>query len=44
MEVLNLIASPKWIYMLKYVEKWQNQKVKISGGGAILNYSSILKL
>jgi hypothetical protein len=36
MEVLNF-ASPKWVYMLKSVEKWLV-------GGVILNYSSILKI
>jgi hypothetical protein len=44
MEVLNF-ASPKWAYMLKSVEKWLNKtrKNKTVAGGAILNYSAILK-
>jgi hypothetical protein len=44
MEVLNF-ASPKWVYMLKLVEKWvcKTRKYKTVLGGAILNYSAILK-
>jgi hypothetical protein len=44
MEVLNF-ASPKLVYMLKSVEKWlcKSLKYKTVLGGAILNYSSILK-
>jgi hypothetical protein len=39
------IASPKWAYTLKLVEKWlcKTRKYKAVAGGAILNYSSILK-
>jgi hypothetical protein len=44
MEVLNL-ASPKWVYMLKSVEKWlyKRRKYKTVAGGVILNYSAVLK-
>jgi hypothetical protein len=44
MEVVNF-ASPKWVYLLKLVEKWlcKTQKYKTVAGGAILNYSDILK-
>jgi hypothetical protein len=40
MEVINF-ASPKWVYMLKSVEKWlcKTLKYKIVVGGAIFNYS-----
>jgi hypothetical protein len=39
------IASPKWVYMLKSAEKWlcKTRMYKTVVGGAILNYSSILK-
>jgi hypothetical protein len=44
MIVLNL-AIPKWVYMLKSVEKLlcKTRKYKTVVGGAILNDSSILK-
>jgi hypothetical protein len=44
MEVLDF-ASPKWVYILKLVERWlcKTQKYKTEAGGAILNYSAILK-
>jgi hypothetical protein len=44
MKVLDF-ASPKWVHMLKLVEKWLcNTRKYISVAcGAILNYSSILK-
>jgi hypothetical protein len=44
MEVLNF-ASPKWVYILKSVEKWlcKTWKYKTVVGGAILNNSSILQ-
>jgi hypothetical protein len=44
MKVLNF-ARPKWDYLLKSVEKWlcKTWKNKTVVGGAILNYSSILK-
>jgi hypothetical protein len=44
MEVLNF-ASPKWVYMFKSVEKWlcKSWNYKTIAGGAILNYSAILK-
>jgi hypothetical protein len=44
MEVLEF-ASLKWAYMLKSVEKWlcKTRKYKTVVGGAILNYSFILK-
>jgi hypothetical protein len=44
MVVLNF-ASPKWVYLLKSVEKWlgKTRKYKTVAGGAILNYSAILK-
>jgi hypothetical protein len=46
MKVLNF-ASSKWVYVLKMKnEKWlrKTRKYKTMVGGAILNYSSILKL
>jgi hypothetical protein len=45
MEVPNF-ASPKWVHMLKSFEKklYRTRKYKTVVGGAILNYSSILKL
>jgi hypothetical protein len=38
-------ASPKWVYMTKSVEKClcKTRKYKTMAGGAILNYSAILK-
>jgi hypothetical protein len=44
MKVLN-VASPKWVYMLKSVEKWQckTRKYKTVAGDAILDLSDILK-
>jgi hypothetical protein len=44
MKVLNF-ASPKLVYMLKSFEKWlcKTRKYKTLVGGAILNYSAILK-
>jgi hypothetical protein len=44
MKVLDF-ASPKYVYMLKSVQKWlcSTRKYKTVVGGAILNCSSILK-
>jgi hypothetical protein len=44
MEVLNF-ASPKWVYMLKSVEKWlsKTRKYKTVVGGAILKYCFLMK-
>jgi hypothetical protein len=38
-------ASPKWVYMLKLVEKWlsKTRKYKTVAGGSILSYSAIFK-
>jgi hypothetical protein len=44
MEVLSF-ASPKWVFMLKSVEKWlcKTRKYKTMAGCAILHYSAICK-
>jgi hypothetical protein len=46
--ILNYFASPKWVYMLKSVEKFEKwlckaRKYKTMADGTILNYSFILK-
>jgi hypothetical protein len=43
MAVLNF-ASPKWVYMLKSVEKWhcKSRKYKTEAGNSILNYATFV--